>query len=301
MTILIDQVIASHTEEYHGMKALHEIPQYVHLTNPDFVTQNLIPGLLQSIVYIWGIFIGCIIIGRFLYPKASKLENQIGAHKMTHFLGNVSISLMGLYFYMKLPASPNNLSVKELTTGFTEVYPLPCLQVAKQSWALLIGLIMGKKERIINYTHHLAVTVVSVCLMCLTIGFRYHVPFILGVMETTSIFLAGIEAMRDYPEQGSRRYPGLYIALQVLFALSFLYVRCYLFLPQAWLFLRLGFFALHSIDHPMWLPTLWFAWFSWTAGCFLVLLQAYWGVLIVKKLVRDIFFRKLRPHPTKEV
>ena len=301
MAVLIDNVIASHAEEYQGMKALHEIPQYVHLTNPDFVNHNLIPGLVQSIVYIWGIFISCLIIGRFLYPKASRLENEIGAHKMTHFLGNVSISVMGLYFYMKLPSSPHTLSAKELTTGFTEVYPLPCLQLAKQTWALLVGLIMGKRERVINYTHHLAVAVVSMCLMCLTIGFRYHVPFILGVMETTSIFLAAIEAMRDYPEQGSRRHPGLYIALQVLFALSFLYVRCFLFLPQAWLFLRLGFFALHSIDQPMWLPTLWFAWFSWAAGCFLVLLQAYWGVLIVKKLVRDIFLRKLRPNGSKDV
>lgn len=296
MRFLVENVMASYRDEYEGMKALHEIPYYVYMTNPAFVNQNLIPGLVWSNLYIWGIFITSITLGRILFPKASKLELDTGAHKMTHFLGNVSISVMGLYFYANL-RRPSDLSVYEMTTGFTHIYPLTCLQVAKQTWALLIGIILGKKERIINYTHHLAVALVSVCLMCLTIGFRYHVPFMLGVMETTSIFLAAVEAMRDYPEQGSRKYPGLYTAMQLCFALSFLYVRCYLFLPQAWLFLRLAFFALYSLDYPSWLATLWFA---WVAGCFLVVLQAYWGVLIVKKMIRDIFFKK-KPPRTKEI
>ena len=287
----------SYHEEYDRIAELvHTVPRYVAMVDPKFLTHKFMPVLTWSVVYVWTIYAISMGTGRYyLCPKSTLLELHLGSHKVTHFLGNVSIATLGLYYYfVALPSDP---SVEDKVAGFREIYPLCCLQIAKQTWALLVGAMMywtnqqNKGERLVNYAHHGAVAVVALYLSCFTIGIRYYVPFMLGVTEVSSIFLAGAEAMKEYPEQGRKQFPGLYSAFQACFALSFLWIRCFCFLPQAWVFLRYGLFIVISAHHSSWIiaaP----AWLAWLAGSFLVGLQAFWGVLIIKKTMQFPRLRK---------
>jgi TLC domain len=287
-------------DEYNRIETLHRLPIYVYIAHPDFGFQQMLQSLFYSTIYIWIIFVISTLLGTHVfYRNVPRTENLQGAHKVTHFIGNVSITFLGYYFYWRLP---KDATMEEKMVGFTDVYPLLCLQISKQLWALLIGVLLERKERRINYLHHSGVAFVSFSLMSFTIGLRYFLPFMFGIMETSSLVLAGIEAMREYPEQGSLRYPKLYTALQLAFAILFLYIRCYLFLPQAYTFLRWSYWALLSIP-PGNVSFIMkgIAWAVWSAGSFLILLQAFWGVLIVKKLIRDVFFRKSKVALKKRI
>jgi hypothetical protein len=270
----------SYDEEYERIAELHKLPLFVVNSDPDYLLKSLIPGLLWACLYMASLYLLCLMIGNILFPQEIQ-DTALGAHKVTHFLGNVSIAALGLYYYnYSLPINPD---VEEMVSGCKHIYPLACLQIAKQLWALVQSSMNGGiKERTINYVHHVAVAIVSMSFLCFTLGIRYWVPFLLGVTEISSIFLAAVEAMRDYPLRGSKRYPGLYKTIQLCFAVSFLYIRVYLFLPQAWVFMRLGLWCLLSSER---LEV--FGWIFWIAGLFLVVLQAWWGVLIVKKTIRD--------------
>lgn len=286
----------SYGEEYGRIVVLvHKVPRYVSMADSDFLTHQLFPVLSWSVIYIWTIYAVAMGTGRYLYPNATLLEVHLGSHKITHFLGNVSIAILGVYYFNSLPSDP---SIEDKIAGFPEIYPLSCLQAAKQTWALILGCIMylakHKGERLINYAHHIAVAGVALYLACFTIGIRYYVPFMLGVTEVSSIFLAATEVMKEYPDQGMKRYPELYTVFQLCFAVSFLLIRCCLFLPQAWVFLRYGLFIVMAVHHSSWLSAS-LAWLTWCAGCFLVGLQAFWGVLIVRKTMRSLILRTKSP------
>jgi hypothetical protein len=296
MTFLLDILLTYYgkdgMDEYTRIEALHRLPIYVYSTHPNFGFHEMLPSLLWSTIYIWSIFVTSFLLGTFVfYRDVTRVQNQQGAHKVTHFLGNVSITWLGCYyFFWRLP---KDATMEEKMVGFLDIYPLLCLQISKQLWALVIGILLERKERRINYFHHSGVAFVSFFLMSFTIGLRYFLPFMLGIMETSSLVLAVIEAMKAYPQQGCQRFPQLYMALQVVFALLFLYIRCYLFLPQAYTFLRWSFWALLSVPPGnVSFLMLSLAWAVWAAGCFLIVLQAFWGILIVKKLIRDVVFRK---------
>jgi hypothetical protein len=271
-------------EEYERIEALHNLPIFL---DDAFLSQTLLPSLVGSILYIWSIYVALIILGRYLSPDASQLDINIVSHRLTHLMGNVSIAVLGLYYYNILPP---DASVEEKVTGFKEIHPILCLQAAKQLWAILLGLLVTatKKERFVYYVHHVAVGLVSVYIACFTMGLRYYVTLMFGVTEVSGIFLAVIELMRDYPEHGSKLYPTLYKVLGACFAACFVYIRCYLLLPQAWEFLRFGLFGLLSASPSYDWYLVAAAWTVWVGGCFLVGLQAYWGALVVRKFVREI-------------
>lgn len=271
-------------EEYERIAALHQLPTFL---DDAFLMQTLLPTLVGSALYVWGVYIAIIMLGRFISPDASQLDINIVSHRLTHLLGNVAIAVLGLYYYVALPT---DASVEEKVTGFKEIHPILCLQAAKQLWATLLGLLATatKKERFVYYVHHVAVGIVSVYLACFTMGLRYYVTLMFGVTEVSGIFLAVVELLRDYPEHGSKRYPTLYKVLGACFAACFVYIRCYLLLPQAWEFLRFGLFGLLSAPESYHWSLIVAAWIVWVGGCFLVALQAYWGVLVVRKFVREI-------------
>jgi hypothetical protein len=283
-------------EEYERIAALHDLPTYLDHT---FLLQTFLPSLVGSILYVWGVYVALIMMGRYLFPQASQLEVNIVAHRLTHFWGNVSIAILGLYFYNALPS---DASVEEKVSGFKEIHPILSLQAAKQLWAILLGLLVTatKKERAVYYLHHVAVGMVSMYLACFTMGLRYYVTLMFGVTEVSGVFLAGVELMRDFPEHGSKRFPQLYKGLGTCFAACFLYVRCYLLLPQAWEFLRFGLFILLSAPQSYNRFIVAGAWIVWIGGCFLVSLQAYWGVLVVRKFVREVLLPLLRGSPGRK-
>lgn len=153
--------------------------------------------------------------------------------------------------------------------------------LAIQSYDVPVSLIVPDLRQITFVLHHAVVLTLAWIAMRYQAFYFYGVYF-LGVIESSSPFLAAVDAFRDFPKL-AERWPNTNEACRITFAVVFYVVRIVGWVPVSKMFwldalslLEEGA-ALHTM--PRWVPAFWLL---THAG--LSCLQAWWGFLILKAL-----------------
>lgn len=274
--------MASYEEEYERIKVLHELPTFV---SNGFLQKEILPGSLFAAVIVTLVNFIAIFAVRWFSPQTEKSSTNYIAYKITHFVSNTTIGFMGVYYYTTVIEA--NTEIEDIAMGFTNlIVPVICIQVGKNLWAIPAGMIMVN-ESIIKILHHVSVILIALASSSFTLGFSYYLPLMFGVFEISSIPLAMVETFKDNPEY-IKGYPKEYTIVRLVFAIAFLYIRWYLYLPAMWEFLRLSAFAIISVAQLEGTSQfiLILSGMTWVASCFLCGLQIFWGIVIVQGFIK---------------
>ena len=130
--------------------------------------------------------------------------------------------------------------------------------------------------------HHVAVIFSSVLSGFFSLGFRYYIPFFLGIFELSSIPLAIVNLFKDNPSL-AKAYPRINLICRLAFALSFLAIRWYMDLFRMPIYLRDNFIVFYTLEIGF---TKFYLLFQFLAAAFLTFLQIYWGLLVSKGMYK---------------
>ncbi|KAI2503739.1 TLC domain-containing protein [Fragilaria crotonensis] len=271
--------MATYQEEYEVIKAIHEShPMFVEW---DHVRNDLIPGVVRSAFAISLVFALAAIAMSRLTPEGSTSKIFKSAYNVTNLLVNTTLGIMGLYYYHYVIDS--NLPPEQRVLGYKSIFTMTCVQFGYNLWAIPVGLLLVNESPAM-LCHHVAVLFVTSVSALFTTGHRWYVPFMYGILELSSVPLAIMNAFKDNPEY-IKKFPSAYACIRIIFGVSFLYIRWYLYLPLKYDFLRsFGFTVItHRTPFAVVVTGL-----TWCASFFLLLLQLMWGCLIIKGLVKGL-------------
>ena len=267
----------------------------------------------------------------------SKSERQKLCYQMTNFIVNLCFSGWGLYYefvyngsntrsilsssssLLLLQTPPQQQSdripVEATIVGYNDFVYISAAQIGYQLWSIPIGIYLIQ-ESIPMIVHHVTVIVCASMSGFLRYGFRYYTPFFYGMVELSSLPLAMMNAFKDHPNTLQYYYPKTNANIRYLFAAIFLYIRIVLFIPKKYCFLRDHILLWTSIRQRY--PTKYhddgtevlsrddariivlyqcfMAIVSFSAF-FLLLLQIYWAVLIMKGILK--LFLRPNDSPSK--
>lgn len=220
-------------------------------------------------------------------PKESFAKRA--SYQITHFIVNVVFAISGLYFYYTVTQYPQEIKYRVI--GWNDDFAFFChVQLAYNLWAIPAGIFLVQ-ERFEMIGHHIGVVCVSFISGFCTNGFRFFAPFFFGAVEISSIPLTIMNIFKSNHEL-AQRFPTTNSVVSVLFAVTFLYVRIYLWLPLMYDFLYVVFttginqpidFASGSVEQIIsTIPYL----VVFASGSFLTSLQLLWGYKVVKALLR---------------
>ena len=200
-------------------------------------------------------------------------------YQLTNGCMNLGLGVVGLYYqcnYVVTP--PNNDDITTIIAGHTDFLLFAAAQLGYQLYSIPLGFMVG--ESLPMLIHHVTVICVSVMSACCHNGFRYYTPFFYGLIEWSSVPLSLMNGMRDHAIGVNTQF---YQHVRVVFAVSFLWIRVWLFTPRE---------IVYGIQH-WWLwtqsPFLEYQIFmclAWLSSQTLLVLQLYWGALIAKGLLR---------------
>jgi hypothetical protein len=212
------------------------------------------------------------------------------SYQITHFLVNLVLSITGLYLYYTV-AKHSHHDTKIKVTGWEVEFAILCqIQLAYNLWALPAG-IFYMQERNEMIGHHISVIGMSIISGFFTNGFRYYAPFFFGVIETSSVPLSIMNIFKSNHEL-SQKFPITSLAVTLVFASTFLYVRVYLWMPLMYDFLCVCFkmgvshLTAHGQDKTHKMISIAPFIVAFAGGVFLTLLQLLWAYKVVKGLVR---------------
>jgi hypothetical protein len=266
----------------------------------DFIVHNEFPiivgfAIVLAIVYTVAYYV-CLDLIFGAKNQPSMTTKRKVCYQITNFVCNSILSVMGLYLqYVVIPRQEHN--VVETVTGYVnEVLWISLLQLGYQLWSIPMGMFLVP-ESTMMLLHH--VCVICCCSMTafMRTGFRYYTPFFYGIFEVSSLPLAIFNTMRDNPAY-VKENPTIYLATRTIFACCFLFVRVYMVIPRK---------ARYLFDHyNLWTarataalsPALLqrhycfrcYMGFVWCCSLFLMLLQFYWAVLIVKGILKQFVY-----------
>jgi len=219
-------------------------------------------------------------------------------YQVTNFFFNAAIGVLGVYYnYWLLPTLPiynATSSIEKIPYLFDEFYLMPAMQLGYQVWSIPVGIfVVNENHQMI--LHHLGVVCAATLGAFSTFGFRYWLPYFFGVFELSSIPFAIVNTFNDHPN-AIKKYPIYNHVARVSFAVSFLYIRIYMWLPVGPLYIRNDFFLFLSTEIGI---TKIFLFFQWIFGVYLGYLQLYWGAMVVSmclKTVGNLLLRKQLPQ-----
>ena len=209
----------------------------------------------------------------------------------------------------------DRIPVEATIVGYNDFVYISAAQIGYQLWSIPIGIYLIQ-ESIPMIVHHVTVIVCASMSGFLRYGFRYYTPFFYGMVELSSLPLAMMNAFKDHPNTLQYYYPKTNANIRYLFAAIFLYIRIVLFIPKKYCFLRDHILLWTSIHQRY--PTKYhhdgtevlsrddariivlyqcfMAIVSFSAF-FLLLLQIYWAVLIMKGILK--LFLRPNDSPSK--
>eukprot|EP00559_Dactyliosolen_fragilissimus_P000419 CAMPEP_0184859578 /NCGR_PEP_ID=MMETSP0580-20130426/4570_1 /TAXON_ID=1118495 /ORGANISM="Dactyliosolen fragilissimus" /LENGTH=328 /DNA_ID=CAMNT_0027356301 /DNA_START=379 /DNA_END=1365 /DNA_ORIENTATION=- len=225
------------------------------------------------------------------------------SYQTINLLTNTFIGLHGLYHYQYNTDRPHDfttVSNLDKIIGYTNYTLFGSILIGYNVWALLIGLFFIREQKVM-LVHHVVTIFVCSFSAFFTKGLRYHTPLFFGVVELTSIPLSIMNYCKRNPEFTAKRFAVGFLVVRIVFAVSFLFCRVYMWTPPILDVLRM------VLD-------LWSLCGSWecnvvtgtffVAVCFLTGLQYYWGVLIVKGIVslivKSVFGKKMKEKKKME-
>ena len=261
----------------------HQQPMFLP---EEHIRNNVIPFVVYSTVALTILFNAILCLVQCYAPKSwnARVTRKV-SYQTTNLIVNACLGLFGLYHLCC--TLPNNASIDEQVMGWEALHCISSLQIAYQLWAVPMGLFLVKESPAM-IAHHVAVILVSFMCSFMTIGFRYWVPFFLGLVELSSVPLAVMNTFKDHPVL-IQQYPTLYFYVRMAFALSFLAIRWVMFAPRKYVFLQQCAWAIQSSDS---LPYIVYMSSVWLSAFFLWCLQVFWGTLIVKGLAYVFLFPK---------
>jgi len=300
MTLLEPETIVTNNHQHHHhddersmtlaerMAALNEGPIFL---DRGFLWKTVFPQIVWtfatlSLIYITALYMA----NRWATKGTSQTAKRKASYQFTNLCANSVLSIAGLYFeYFVLPKNPTE---EETTQGLENVIFMSTFQFGYQLWAIPVG-VFYVRESTAMLVHHSTVLIVSSVTTFLRNGFRYWSPFFYGVIELSSIPLAIMNFMKDHPSLIDR-YPDFYTYMRIIFCLVFLQVRVVMYIPRVHIFLR-DHFLLYS-THPNMLFRIYMSSVT-ISSLLLLILQLYWGVLVVKGLWKG--YLKLKPFKSK--
>jgi hypothetical protein len=211
-------------------------------------------------------------------------ETMKMSYQATNLLVNLALGCFGLLHFTSYPFShsPDSAHYTLLSrmTSHSENAIFGSLQMGYTLWSLPMGIIMVTESPAM-ILHHVS-TLVTAYLTALFIpGFRYYSPFFFGVIELSSVPLAIMNYLKDHYEWTIQNAPTTYRVVRLVFALSFLWLRIILWVPQIYIILKaLGMFAWTSPDRTTFLIVMLF----WFTIFILTGLQWFWGWIVIKSL-----------------
>mmetsp|Transcript_26866 Transcript_26866/g.39912 ORF Transcript_26866/g.39912 Transcript_26866/m.39912 type:complete len:295 (-) Transcript_26866:1337-2221(-) len=212
---------------------------------------------------------------------ASEKEKSIilwkASYQATHLLVNLFIGCFGIYHVYNLPSVAD---VTEKVVGLEEYAIFGCLQAGYQLWALPVGFFFVGETTIMMF-HHIAVIVVSSRAIFCTNGFRYYIPFFLGLIEISSVPLSIMNAFKN-DKSLIQKYPGAYSNIRIAFGLSFLAARVIMWLPRIMDFNRIIAIMISTSEEISSQAALGA---TFAAATVLTLMQQYWAFLVIRGLL----------------
>lgn len=267
----------TYREEFERIKEIaRDHPTFV---SRDHAENDLLPRIVISAAIISVVF-GIAMMGVIqVAPKSDNKMRYKISYQITNLVVNTTLAILGTYYYNTV--CEVNTPFDTLVLGKRVISNMACAQMGYNLWAIPVGIFLVKESPAM-LGHHVSVIVVTSMSAFFTLGFNWFAPFMFGILEVSSVPLAVMNAFKDNPDY-IKKYPTAYSAIRVIFALVFLYVRWYLYLPLKYDFLRL--FGMGVLGHPSTFAQVYYA-LAWLASFFLLILQLLWGFLIVKGLVK---------------
>ena len=279
-----DQIITSGLAE--RIASFHEGGD-LFLPTP-FLQNIVLPRIVASCVALLLLYVTLLqFVGRVLSSNADLRQKRKVCYQITNFIANLILAVGGNYYFL-LYVHPD-ATVEEKTQGNEQFVFLSCFQIGYQLWAIPVG-IWYVNESAAMLTHHVTVILVALMSAFMRNGFRYWTPFFYGVIETSSVPLSIMNFFKENPSY-AKQYPTFNTAIRVIFALSFLTYRIFMFVPRMKEFLT-HHYLLFSV-YPS-LPYRIFMSGVFLSSFFLQVLQIYWACLILKGLFKLAFV-----HPKK--
>lgn len=211
------------------------------------------------------------------------------SYQFTNLCVNLCLGLYGIYHYNCTLPDMSELPITTRIIGFSDYNTFGLLQIAYNLWALPVGYFLVK-ESTAMLCHHIATMIVSSFSVMCTYGFRYHQVFFFGLIEISSVPLAIMNYCKNNNEWSKKHCPRLAELIRPIFAASFLTVRVFMWSPNMYDVLRSSLLVLwntHTVSNQVNLIIFIFA------ALFLTLLQYYWGILVVKNIVKVLSGLKL--------
>jgi len=287
------------------------LPEYILYDNLRLIIcAVLIIGILHILFY-------SIISQRLsgLEAKEKKQEVMKTSYQATNFCINLFFGIYGMYHLLTqdqrsytsvihrllLPSAVTSMPVHLQFSGSTQFTTFGSLQIAYNLWALPVGLFLVDESPLI-LTHHFCVIFTGFVVSSFSHGFRYHTPMLFGVMEFSSLPLAFMNYFRDHPEWTKKNYGKESKIVRVVFAISFLWIRCWLASAHHYHLIRnsglLFYTSVMYIDAGS--SSISVNAYRLVMGLFcsgsllLTSLQYYWGYLIVKGLWKMVSKKEKR-------
>lgn len=197
MDTVSSRTLLTYQQEYDRLAPLHQLPTFV---GRDFLQEYVLPETLFFLLILTVIFCLAVIGTRHASPLKSKDTVYYIAYKVTHLVGNTMIGIMGYYYYTTViqqefshsDSNNNNstfVSVEAIATGFKEtIYPMACIQLGKNLWAIPAGYLLGN-EAPIMMMHHAVVILIAIASCSFTLGFQYYVPLVFGYVTVAAYYL----------------------------------------------------------------------------------------------------------------
>lgn len=172
--------------EFDRMRELvDELPTFVPT---EHIQQELIQGTIYVTILNTAFFVVCVFIMHKKYAskkatltKDDKTTIYETSYLITTATFNLILGIMGAYLYITVMEHPGDVDVWIL--GYRAMYPLSCIQLAKNLFAVPVGLTLIH-EKVEMLYHHVCVLFVVCVAASFTAGFTYFSPIVFGTFVT---------------------------------------------------------------------------------------------------------------------
>lgn len=201
------------------------------------------------------------------------------SYQITNLLVNLLLGLSGIYVHVfRLDHSAPTLYK---IIGYPNYKTFALGQIGYQLWALPVGALFVN-ESVTMLVHHVAVICVASTSAFLKSGCRYYTPYFYGLIEISSVPLSIMNSFKNN-KNWIDRFPRMYSAARLVFAVSFLLVRVIFWTPFYLDYLITVCMLVYSGGSTVARSIL--AMFI-VASLLLTVLQYWWGSLILRSLFR---------------
>jgi len=221
---------------------------------------------------------------RALYPASAPVRGHMLAHLAGCFCAFSYLAINGWYAYLTVtfadPLDSTHAGACQLglTMAAFQLYDLLCTLLVRA---------LGQRSKgfeLEMVVHHVVAGMLAYG-GCMFNTLEHYGLLYFGVCETSSVFLVGVDAFRQFPELVPL-YPALHELVRTLFGLSFLCLRVAYWPVATWAMEARLYTALLYEEHPAvtpWHKAFWVFVAVGQGG--LTLMQQYWGSLILRALL----------------